>query len=377
MKFDYLKRKIIVSVSNDLFTDQRVKKVCQTLHESNYEILLIGRKLKNSKNVERPYRIRRLRLFFNKGILFYAELNLRLFIILILSKVDILHSNDLDTLLANYLVSKIKKKPLIYDSHEFFTGVPELQEKHFKRKVWEIIENFIFPKLDNIITVNESISKIYFSKYKKEIKIIRNISKPIESKIIKSRKELNLPENKKIIIYQGAGINIERGIEELIECMIYLENHILLIIGGGDVFNKSKIKCRNLRLDEKIIFKEKMDYDKLIQYTKNSDLGISIDKPSSLNYINSLPNKLFDYIESEIPILASRITEVEKIIKKFEIGIFINNHDPIHIANQIKIATESNHFIRKWKKNLKLAKKEFSWNNEEKKLLKIYDQIKK
>ena len=193
MKFDYLKKKIIVSVSNDLFTDQRVKKVCQSLHKSNYEVLLIGRKLKNSKNLERPYKVKRLRLFFNNGILFYAELNLRLFIILILSKVDILHSNDLDTLLANYLASKIKKKPLVYDSHEFFTGVPELQEKHFKRKVWEIIENFIFPKLNNIITVNESISRIYYSKYKKEIKIIRNISKPIKSKIIKSRKELNLP----------------------------------------------------------------------------------------------------------------------------------------------------------------------------------------
>ena len=77
-----LKKKIIVSVSNDLFTDQRVKKICQTLHKSNYEVLLIGRKLKHSKNVERAYKVKRLRLFFNKGMLFYAELNLRLFILL-------------------------------------------------------------------------------------------------------------------------------------------------------------------------------------------------------------------------------------------------------------------------------------------------------
>ena len=138
-------KKIIISVTNDLSTDQRVKKVCGTLNAMNYDILLIGRKRPTSLKLKRPYRTKRMKLIFNKGALFYAEFNIRLFILLVFSKVDIYHANDLDTLLANYLAAIIRRKPIVYDSHEYFTGVPEIQNKKLVKKVWLNIEKFIFP----------------------------------------------------------------------------------------------------------------------------------------------------------------------------------------------------------------------------------------
>jgi len=80
-------------------------------------------------------------------MLFYANYNIRLFFYLLYSKVDILWSNDLDSLPANYLASKVKGKKLIYDSHEYFTEVPELVSRPDVQKVWESIEEIIFPKL--------------------------------------------------------------------------------------------------------------------------------------------------------------------------------------------------------------------------------------
>ena len=79
-------KKIIISVSNDLTSDQRVDKVCNTLQNAGFEILLIGRKLQNSKPLKRKYETKRISLFFHKGILFYAELNLRLFFLLLFLK---------------------------------------------------------------------------------------------------------------------------------------------------------------------------------------------------------------------------------------------------------------------------------------------------
>ena len=70
-------------------------------------------------------------LLFNKGFLFYAEYNFRLFFLLLFSKKDILLSNDADTLLANFLASKLQNKKLVFDSHELFSEVPELVEKPF------------------------------------------------------------------------------------------------------------------------------------------------------------------------------------------------------------------------------------------------------
>ena len=94
------------------------------------------------------------------------EYNLRLFFFLLCRRFDIYHSNDLDTLLPMWLTSFIFKKKLVYDSHEYFLGVPEIQNRYFVKKVWSSIESFIFPKLKYVFTVNESISDLYFKDYK-------------------------------------------------------------------------------------------------------------------------------------------------------------------------------------------------------------------
>ncbi len=152
------KKKIVVSVSSDLSADQRVQKVCDTLVRNNFEVLLLGRKLSNSTRFSsNDYVAKRFKLWFNKGALFYANLNICLFFTLLFAKLDVLYVNDLDTLLANYLVSKIKGVPIIYDSHEYFTEVPELVKRPSVHRVWERIEGFIVPRLTYCITVTPQI----------------------------------------------------------------------------------------------------------------------------------------------------------------------------------------------------------------------------
>ena len=369
------KKKIIISVTNDLSTDQRVKKVCGTLNAMNYDILLIGRKRHRSLKLKRPYQTKRMRLVFNKGALFYAEFNIRLFILLVFSKVDIYHANDLDTLLANYLAAIIRRKPIVYDSHEYFTGVPEIQNKKLVKKVWQTIEQFIFPKLKHIITVNQSIAQLYKEEYNKDLRILRNVPNKVETIKLKSKSELNIAEDKDIIITQGAGININRGIEELVEAMQYLNNVCLIIIGDGDVIPQLKKRVLELKLENSIIFKGRMPYHEMMQYTQHAKLGITIDKDTNTNYKYSLPNKLFDFIHAGIPILASKIIEVEKIIKKYQIGLFINNHEPTHIANQIKYALDNKELMSEWKSNTHHASKELNWEIEENTLKDLYKKI--
>ena len=128
--------------------------------------MLVGRLLRSSQKMEeRSYQTKRFRMVFEKGPLFYAWFNFRLFWFLLFHRSSILVSNDLDTLLPNYLVSKIKQKKLIYDSHEYFTEVPELISRPKVKAVWERIERFVFPKLLFVSTVNDSIAQKYKEKY--------------------------------------------------------------------------------------------------------------------------------------------------------------------------------------------------------------------
>lgn len=366
---------VIVSVINDLATDQRVQRTCRVLQACNYEVVLVGRKLKQSVSVNHlPFKTKRMKLLFTQGPFFYFFFNTRLFFYLLFSKSHLLYANDLDTLLSNYLVSKLKKQPLIYDSHEVFCEVPELTGSPIKKRIWEKIEAKIIPKLKYCITVNQSIADYFQKKYNTPFHVVRNIPEQLSGFIPKTRTELGFLSDKKIIVMQGAGINIDRGAEELVEAMRYVRDAHLFIIGGGDVFEKLKTMVQDPDLKKNITIINKLPKKELLHYTFNADLGISIDKDTNLNYHYSLPNKLFDYIQAGIPVLASKLPEIEAIIAKYAIGDFISSYEPRHIAQKINevLLFKSR---PEWLNQIKIAQQEYTWEKEQQQLVELINQI--
>lgn len=368
-------KKTIVTVTNDLSTDQRVDKVCRTLSGMGFQVLLVGRWLPGCLPLnDRPYKTHRMRLLFRRGPLFYAEYNLRLLWFLLFHRSKLLVSNDLDTLLANFIAHKLKQVPLVYDSHEYYTETPELVDRPFVQGIWERIEKAIFPKLTDIITVNKSIAELYQQKYNKVLHVVRNVPSTPDIDEIATRESLGLPTDRKIIVLQGAGINIQRGAEEAVEAMNYVPNALLLIIGGGDVIESLKKQVDQSGLLDRIIFIKRLPYKELIQYTRLADLGITLDKDTNINYRYSLPNKLFDYIHAGIPVLASRLPEIARIVEGYQIGCIAENHNPEYIAGLMNQMLNDEAQNKIWKTNLFAAAKDLNWENEEKTLIELYQK---
>lgn len=366
----------IVSVTNDLYTDQRVDKVCNFLVDRGYKVLLVGRNRKNSlKLPERKYGMHRMQLFFDRGALFYAEYNFRLFLFLLFRKADVLVANDLDTLLANYLAKWFKPKTrLVYDSHEYFTEVPELQGRKAK-KIWEKIEGFIFPKLKTICTVNESIAEMYREKYGKEVFVVRNVSplwKPVN---LLGKAELGLPEDKAIIIIQGAGINIDRGGEEAVEAMKYVRNACLVIVGDGDVVPQLKEYVADHHLGEKVLFFGKQSYQRMMNYTHHASIGLTLDKDTNINYRFSLPNKLFDYIHTGTVVICTPLVEVKRIVEGYSVGKVLETLTPEQLAETINELLEDPAELQQLRENCMKAKQVLNWEKETEVLKKIYPEI--
>jgi glycosyltransferase involved in cell wall biosynthesis len=363
-------KRVIVSVTNDLVIDQRVHKVCTTLIKQNFDVLLIGRKSSNSISINRDYPIYRMKLYFNKGFLFYAEYNVRLFIKLLFLKKDVLLSNDLDTLLSNYFISRILHKNLIYDSHELFTEIPELIDRPKTKKIWLFIEKKILPKLDYCYTVSNSIANHYGNLYGSSFKVIRNL--PYKSTSKNGFFPFNT-ENKKIILYQGA-INMGRGVDLMIDAINYLENTLLIIIGDGDLFDQLVVKVKNQMMNEKVKFLGKISPKELLQLTPLADIGLSLEEDMGLNYRYALPNKLFDYIQAQVPVIVSDLPEMKKIVQEYNVGEILHQRSPKALAKIITVMLDKGK--RHWRDSLNKASNELVWQNESIKLKKIFNDFK-
>ena len=156
--------------------------------------------------------------------------------------------------------------------------------------------------------------------------------------------------------------------------MEYLDDCQLVIIGGGDVLPLLKERVMKKNWTDRVRFFPRMPYQKMMAITQLASLGFTLDKDTNLNYRFSLPNKLFDYIQAGVPVIASHLPEIERIITEYDIGTFIDDHRPETIAKAVRAALNDEDRIAKWKNNLKVAARSLCWENEEAVLLNIYER---
>jgi glycosyltransferase involved in cell wall biosynthesis len=365
---------ITVVVSNDLQHDQRVAKVCDTLLEMGFRITLVGRLLPESTSFERPYETRRFRLPFRSGALFYAALNIRLFFYLLVKRTDIILANDLDTLLPAFLIARMKRKELVYDSHEYFTEAEGLTNRPFPKKIWLAIEGLLFPRLKHVMTVNETIADIYRALYRVPVHVVRNVPVLRNNSVNVTREELGLPADKRIILLQGAYIDPDRGGLELAHSMEFIEDALLLIIGSGRDLENIKQTVAERNLQNRVRFISKLPFTDLQRYTAIADVGVSLDKSLHLNYAYSLPNKLFDYIHAGLPVLVSDLPELRRIVDAYKIGMVVNRVEAHAIASALQEMFASGQ-LEMWRQNARNAATELNWQLEQEVIRSIYEPL--
>jgi len=365
---------VVLAVTNDLVNDQRVLRVISTLQKSGSRIVFIGRRLKSSRGINaQGYKPVRFRLLFNRKLLFYAEYNIRLFLYLLFSKADVMVANDLDTLPAVYLASRVKSKPVIYDAHEYFTGSFEMRDSPFVRRFWERIEKRILPRLQYFMTVNDSIAGLYKEKYGIDAVVVRNFARYRKS----FPNTLKLPrflQDRKYFIIQGTGLNRGRGVEEAVLAMKQMEDCLLVIVGRGLALEYTKKMIQDNNLQEKVILLETLPYEELMIITSSAAAGLSLDKPLGENYLYSLPNKISDYIMAGIPIIAGDLPEVASIIRKYETGIVCKSIEPDSIAQCMNRLLNEDCLSKKLKENTEKAAMELCWEMEEERVIALYKE---
>lgn len=360
--------KIIATVTNDLSADQRMHRICMSLSDAGYDVLLVGRKLRDSVALSsQKYKQFRIRCWFNSGKLFYLEYNFRLFFYLLTTKFDIVNGVDVDTLIPCFLTAKIKRKPVVFDSHELFSEVPEVVDRKWVQRIWQMVEDFFIPKIKYCYTVSDSLVNYYKSRYNVDFLLIRNL--PLNVVINQN----SVKASDKYLIYQGA-LNKGRGLEFLLLAVRCLDAN-LLMVGKGDLEHELKELVRHYSLEDKVKFEGFVMPDKLKELTMNAYIGLNLLDDSSKSYYFSLANKCLDYIQCEIPQICMNFPEYQKINQKYSIGLLLDSLDVEELVTKINMLLLNENLYRELKENTLIAKTKLNWEVEQQNLVKMYGEI--
>ena len=357
---------IFFSVTTDITYDQRMIRICTSLAQAGYKITLIGRKMKTSVPlVEQGFKQKRINCLFEKGKLFYAEYNIRLFFFLLFKKMDCIGAIDLDTILPCYFISKSRNIPRVYDAHELFCEMKEIALRPHIYKMWKKIENFTVPKFAFGYTVNQPIANEFNKMYGVNYSVIRNIAmlRPLQ----------NLPKTEKFILYQGA-VNEGRSFETLIPAMKEV-NSKLIICGDGNFMEQAKQLVAEWNLQDKVIFKGKIMPDELRIITQQAHIGVTLFDDRGLSNYYSLANRFFDYLHAGVPQLCVNYPVYKEINEQRAVAVLINDISSSNLATQLNNLLHNEVLYTELQQNCIKARETLNWQIEQKRLLEFYNNL--
>jgi len=376
-------KKVANIVFNPFVNDSRVLKESISLQKNGFEVEIMAHGDKDllPEEIINGIKIKRFSYLDRKTTTSKIG-KLKAYILWIKSVVknvkdfDILHCNDLTALPIGVIIKKFYNKniKIVYDAHEYETEVNGLSG--IKKTMTKVLEKFLIKYADKVICVSEAIANEYKKLYpfieKPALVLNTPPFKQIEKKDI-FRETFDISQDKTIFLYQG-GLSLGRGIEILLDAFKNIDNQnaIIIFMGYGpleDIIVNSSKKYAN------IYFHKAVSPDILLNYTSCADFGILFYENNCLNHYYCSPNKMFEYLMAEIPVIVSNLYEMKSLVESYNIGVVAKENTPEGLKEAIKKAIKLDK--QELQRNIQKVKEVYNWEEQEKVLLKLYEELKK
>jgi glycosyltransferase involved in cell wall biosynthesis len=370
---------VALVVLNNFVNDSRVLKESLSLSRNGYNCTVVA--LHDEGLQENEYyekvRIHRVKLKsknWSKNklvqLLKYFEFLFR--VVSQYKHISIMHCNDLDALPIGVLIKLFfnRKIKIVYDAHEYESernGMSKLQ-----RKLNFLLEYFLIKMADKVMTVSESIASAYSTSYN-IVKPTLILNCPSYSEIGNNnvfRTKYNLPANTMIFIYQG-GLVVGRGVEIILDAFKEIgdKNKVVVFMGYGNLVPVIKEAAKN---NKNVFYHEAVAMNDIMMHTSSANFGFSLIQDICLSYRYCLPNKLFEYLMAGIPVVVSNLKDMADLVTEKSVGLTVENNKRalIELVDNLNFSD-----VEKYREKIKLAKREYCWENQEDKLLSIYSSL--
>jgi len=310
-------------------------------------------------------------------LLKYIELIIKIILRLKSKEVTVVNCHGLGALPIGVILKHLKRIALIYDTHELETETHSL--RGIRKILSKLTERVFIGFSDVIIVVSDSIKEWYENTYgKNNVVVVRSF--PYKKWINRRRSNIlkntfNISDNEVLFIYQGK-FAYGRCIETLLNVFSRLnyDKHIVFM-GYGQLEEMIKDFAQRYK---NIHYHPAVPPDEISSYTKSADVGINLTDNSCLSRYYALSNKLFEYLNSELPVIVSDFPERGRFVDEFSCGWKIRVKDKVSEESVYNFINEltKDEIVQK-KENVRKLENIFIWENEEKRLLNVYASLNK
>ncbi len=252
---------------------------------------------------------------------------------------DLIIANDVESLPFAFSIKKNAK--IIFDAHEY-------APRHFEdRLTWRIFfqpfnihlcKKYI-PQVDAMITVGKGLANEYKKNFGIRPTIITNATWYSEIKPSKI-------EDSKIRLIHHGGSTPSRKLELMIEMMTYLDDRftldLMLIVpqlASAKTSNYINTLKQLAASDQRIQFLRPLKSNELVSFLNRYDVGVFLLPPVNFNYANTLPNKLFDFVQARLAIAIGPTPEMAEIVNHYDIGVVAENFTAKALADKLSTFT--------------------------------------
>ncbi|MBF6589365.1 MAG: glycosyltransferase family 4 protein [Ktedonobacterales bacterium] len=295
------------------------------------------------------------------------------------TRADAYHAHDANALPACHRAARRRRKPLVFDAHEFPFVEPSTTRFRLLTSIARRRLRQIMRRCDAVITVSAPIAVEMRERYGGPLAVlVRNTPPyipPTSSNLLRER--LGLPETSRIALYQG-NLQPDRGLDRLIPAARYLApGHILVLMGGGSAGAELRAMIESEGVSQQVRILPPVPYDELLAWTASAHLGLIIYPPSfSPNVEMCLPNKLFEYLMAGLPVLASPLVAVEELLRAYDVGAVVPTLETAVVGQAISSMLANTEGLARLRRNaLEASRHDLCWEVEQRHLLDLYARL--